>query len=201
MSDHGGLHPAQPFPAAAHEQVVKAQLRANLRKVTTTIRAKRANVVEELPHWEQLRTLGAATKDASLVNLSDRLLQLEQSVRARGGYVHWARDAKEARDLVARIAEGHGVDELIKVKSITSDEIELNRALEERGIHAVETTSPNSSCSSRTTGPATSSCRPSTATGRRFRRCSTRSCPARARCRTTPPNSPARRGATCATSS
>ncbi|WP_272976184.1 lactate utilization protein B [Deinococcus geothermalis] len=139
MSDHGGLHPAQPFPAAAREQVVKAQLRANLRKVTTTIRAKRANVVEELPHWEQLRTLGAATKDASLVNLSDRLLQLEQSVRARGGQVHWARDAKEARDLVARIAEGHGVDELIKVKSITSDEIELNRALEERGIHAVET--------------------------------------------------------------
>lgn len=58
MSDHGGLHPAQPFPAAAREQVVKAQLRANLRKVTTTIRAKRANVVEELPHWEQLRTLG-----------------------------------------------------------------------------------------------------------------------------------------------
>lgn len=139
MSDHGGLHPAQPFPAAAREQVVKAQLRANLRKVTTTIRAKRAKVVEELPHWEQLRTLGAATKDASLVNLSDRLLQLEQSVRARGGQVHWARDAQEARDLVARIAEGHGVDELIKVKSITSDEIELNRALEERGIHAVET--------------------------------------------------------------
>lgn len=139
MSDHGGLHPAQPFPAAAREQVVKAQLRANLRKVTTTIRAKRANVVEELPHWEQLRTLGAATKDASLVNLSDRLLQLEQSVRARGGHVHWARDAKEARDLVARIAQAHGVDELIKVKSITSDEIELNRALEERGIHAVET--------------------------------------------------------------
>ncbi|WP_278913831.1 lactate utilization protein B [Deinococcus wulumuqiensis] len=139
MSNHGGLHPAQPFPQAAREQVLKAQLRANLRKVTHTIRDKRANVVAELPHWEQLRDLGAATKDASLANLSDRLLELEQSVRARGGQVHWARDAREAREIVARIAEAHAVDELIKVKSITSDEIELNKALEEKGIHAIET--------------------------------------------------------------
>ncbi|SEI59121.1 L-lactate dehydrogenase complex protein LldF [Deinococcus reticulitermitis] len=139
MSDQGGLHPAQPFPEAAREQVVKAQLRANLRQVTTTIRAKRASAVDELPHWEALRTLGAATKDASLAKLSERLLQLERSVKARGGHVHWARDAGEAREIVARIAEAHGARELIKVKSITSDEIELNRALEERGIHAVET--------------------------------------------------------------
>ncbi|WP_414656594.1 lactate utilization protein B [Deinococcus sp. VB343] len=139
MSNHGGLHPAQPFPKAAREQVLKAQLRANLRKVTHTIRDKRANVVAELPHWEGLRDLGAATKDASLAQLSDRLLQLEQSVKARGGQVHWARDAKEARDIVARIALAHRVDELIKVKSITSDEIELNKALEEKGIHAIET--------------------------------------------------------------
>ncbi|MHA0033741.1 lactate utilization protein B [Deinococcus sp. PESE-13] len=139
MSNHGGLHPAQPFPKAAREQVLKAQLRANLRKVTYTIRDKRANVVAELPHWEGLRDLGAATKNASLAQLSDRLLELEKSVKARGGQVHWARDAKEARDIVARIAKAHAVDELIKVKSITSDEIELNKALEEKGIHAIET--------------------------------------------------------------
>jgi len=139
VSNHGGLHPAQPFPKAAREQVLKAQLRANLRKVTYTIRDKRANVVAELPHWEGLRDLGAATKNASLAQLSDRLLELEKSVKARGGQVHWARDAKEARDIVARIAKAHAVDELIKVKSITSDEIELNKALEEKGIHAIET--------------------------------------------------------------
>lgn len=66
MSNHGGLHPAQPFPKAAREQVLKAQLRANLRKVTYTIRDKRANVVAELPHWEGLRDLGAATKNATM---------------------------------------------------------------------------------------------------------------------------------------
>ncbi|MGI8746952.1 MAG: lactate utilization protein B, partial [Deinococcus sp.] len=104
-----------------------------------TIREKRLRAVGELPHWEELRVLGEATKDATLANLSDRLLQLEASVKERGGQVHWARDAAEAREIVVRIAQAHAVDELIKVKSITSDEIELNAGLEERGIHPVET--------------------------------------------------------------
>ncbi|GGO37367.1 lactate utilization protein B [Deinococcus humi] len=134
-----GLHPPKPFPEAARDKVSQPQLRANLRKVTHTIREKRLRAVGEVPHWEELRVLGEATKDATLANLSDRLLQLEASVKARGGQVHWARDAAEARELVARIAESHGVDELIKVKSITSDEIELNAGLAERGIHAIET--------------------------------------------------------------
>ncbi|GGS28928.1 iron-sulfur cluster-binding protein [Deinococcus knuensis] len=134
-----GLHPKQPFPQAAKAEVNNPQLRANLRKVTTTIREKRLKAVGELPHWEELRVLGAATKDEALANLSDRLLELESSVRARGGHVHWARDAAEARELVAQIARGHGVTELIKVKSITSDEIELNAALDAHGIHAIET--------------------------------------------------------------
>jgi len=80
-----GLHPAQPFPQAAKAEVNNPQPRANLRKVTTTIREKRLKAVGELPHWEELRVLGAATKDASLAHLSDRLLELEASVKARGG--------------------------------------------------------------------------------------------------------------------
>ena len=71
-----GLHPKRPFPEAAREQVNNPQLRANLRKVTNTIREKRLKAVGELPHWEELRVLGAATKDASLANLGDRLLEL-----------------------------------------------------------------------------------------------------------------------------
>ncbi|WP_309570329.1 lactate utilization protein B [Deinococcus sp.] len=134
-----GLHPAKPFPEAAKSEVNNPQLRANLRKVTNTIREKRLRALGELPHWEELRVLAAATKDASLANLGDRLLELEASIRARGGHVHWARDAAEARELVAQIALAHQVTELIKVKSITSDEIELNAALTAHGIHAIET--------------------------------------------------------------
>lgn len=134
-----GLKPPRPFPVAAREQVNKPQLRANLRKVTHVIREKRQRAVSELPHWEELRLLGEATKNASLANLSERLLTLEERVKARGGQVHWARDAAEAREIVAQIALSHSVKELIKVKSITSDEIELNKALELHGIHAIET--------------------------------------------------------------
>ncbi|MFD1734546.1 LUD domain-containing protein [Deinococcus malanensis] len=53
--------------------------------------------------------------------------------------MHWARDAEEARELVAQIAGSHGAREVIKVKSISTDEIELNAALERHGIHAIET--------------------------------------------------------------
>ncbi len=134
-----GLHPQLPFPEAAKSELLSAQLRSNLRKVTHTIREKRLSAVAELPYWEELRVLGEATKNEALAHLSDHLLELEKNVKARGGQVHWATDAQEARELVAQIAERHQVRELIKVKSITSDEIELNKALDERGIHAIET--------------------------------------------------------------
>ncbi|WP_349774843.1 LutB/LldF family L-lactate oxidation iron-sulfur protein [Deinococcus taeanensis] len=114
-------------------------MRRNLRHATTTIRDKRLRAVEELPDWEGLRDEGAALKDHALANLSEALLDLEAAVTARGGHVHWAQDAQEARAIVAGIAASHGAREVIKVKSISTDEIELNAALEERGIHAIET--------------------------------------------------------------
>jgi L-lactate dehydrogenase complex protein LldF len=52
--------PIRSFPAAAREELANAQLRANLRNATDTIRAKRARVVDELPHWEELREAGRA---------------------------------------------------------------------------------------------------------------------------------------------
>ena len=53
--------------------------------------------------------------------------------------MHWARDAGEANAIIAGIVSGHGAREVIKVKSLASDEIGLNGALEQRGIAAIET--------------------------------------------------------------
>nr|WP_246351649.1 lactate utilization protein B [Deinobacterium chartae] len=114
-------------------------MRRNLRHATTTIRDKRQRAVSELPDWEALRDEGAALKDHALANLGELLLDLEAAVQARGGQVHWARDAHEAREIVARIAVRHGAREVIKVKSISTDEIELNAGLEAHGVHAIET--------------------------------------------------------------
>jgi L-lactate dehydrogenase complex protein LldF len=127
------------FAAAAHETLADSQLRRNLGKATTTIRAKRASVVGELPDWQQLRDAGAAIKARAMATLPEQLERLEERVTAAGGTVHWARDAAEANAIVAGIARGHGADEVIKVKSMTTEEIGLNAALAAAGVHAVET--------------------------------------------------------------
>ena len=71
--------------------------------------------------------------------LDELLLQFEASVQAAGGHVHWARDAAEANAVVLDVARSHGVSEVVKVKSLTTDEIELNDALAAGGVHAIET--------------------------------------------------------------
>jgi L-lactate dehydrogenase complex protein LldF len=127
------------FPAAAREALDDSQLRANLARATSTIRDKRGRVVDELSDWEELRAAGAAIKDAALLSLDSTLETLESAVVAAGGQVHWASDDAEACSIVASIARSHGVDEVVKVKSIATDEIGLNERLAADGIHAVET--------------------------------------------------------------
>src|SRR6266542_5627478 len=71
--------------------------------------------------------------------LDEYLLQFEESVQAAGGQVHWARDAAEANAIVLDVAGLHDATEVVKVKSLTTDEIGLNEALAAGGVHAIET--------------------------------------------------------------
>jgi len=128
-----------PFPQAAHEALANDQLRRNLHRATSTIRGKRARAVAERADWEELRRAGAQLKDEVLSDLPSVLVQLESAVLAAGGIVHWARDGAEAGAIVADIAASHAVDEVVKVKSMTTQEIELNEQLARRGIAAWET--------------------------------------------------------------
>src|SRR3712207_2885552 len=91
----GHLRGDRPFPDAARDALRDGQLRANLGHATSTIRRKRANVVGEVPDWEQLRQAGKALKTATMARLDEHLVELERQVTARGGTVHWARDAEE----------------------------------------------------------------------------------------------------------
>ncbi len=129
----------EPFPAAARQALGNGQLRRNLARATTTIRDKRARVVDEVPDWEALRDTGSAVKQRVLAELPELLERLEENVTARGGVVHWARDAAEANRIVGDIVAAHGVDEVVKVKSMATQEIGLNEALAERGVAAIET--------------------------------------------------------------
>ena len=127
------------FPRAARAALADSQLRRNLGHATTTIRDKRARVVGEVPDWEALRDAGAEIKDRALRHLDVHLERLEEAVQRAGGTVHWARDGAEAAAVVAEVARAHGSDEVIKVKSLATDEIDLNGRLEAVGVHAVET--------------------------------------------------------------
>jgi L-lactate dehydrogenase complex protein LldF len=129
----------QKFPVAARAALADTQQRRNLRKATATIRAKRARAVAELPDWEELREAGRAIKDHTMRNLDRYLEQLEAAVTAAGGAVHWARDAEEANRTVTRLVRATGHREVIKVKSMVTQEIGLNEALAEAGVAAYET--------------------------------------------------------------
>jgi len=138
------------FPVAARAALGDAQLRHNLAHATGTIRAKRARLVEEVTQsmegnsdWEALRLAGAGVKESALRSLGDHLERLEESLTAGGATVHWARDAAEANAVVTSIAQRHVGSgpgaEVVKVKSMVTQEIGLNEALAEAGIAAWET--------------------------------------------------------------
>ncbi len=129
----------QTFPQAASIALHDTQLRRNIGKATQTIRNKRAAVVEEMADWEALRAAGHALKERVMRHLDSYLLELEAAVQRAGGRVHWARDAADANRIIADIVRAHGSQEVIKVKSMATDEIGMNAALAREGIHAIET--------------------------------------------------------------
>ena len=139
LSDAFSPGPTPTFEHSAKESLSDPQLRRNLGKATQTIRHKRAVAVGEMPDWEDLREAGRALKERVMRHLDTYLLQLEESVSRAGGRVHWARDADEANRIIAQIARDHGSEEVVKVKSIATDETKLNEYLEREGIHAFET--------------------------------------------------------------
>ncbi len=135
----GMLRGSQSFPDAARTALADTQLRRNLGHATATIRAKRAAVVGEVADWEELREAGRSIKADTMARLDDLLIQLEERVVAAGGVVHWARDADEANSIVTRLVRAAGADEVVKVKSMATQEIGLNEALADAGIAAYET--------------------------------------------------------------
>jgi L-lactate dehydrogenase complex protein LldF len=130
---------APPFPSAAKRLLADGQLHKNLRHATQVIRSKRAKVVDEVADWEELRNTAHEIKEHTLRHLDAYLEQFEHACAAAGGQVHWASDADEANRVIIEIIQAHGFHEVIKVKTMTSDEIGLNQALEVAGITPYET--------------------------------------------------------------
>lgn len=127
------------FPQAARDALKDEQLRRNLGHATASIRAKRAEVVAEAPDWELLRNAGSQIKINTLAALPSLLEEFERNFIARGGVVHWAKDAQEANEIVTDLIRATGETEVVKVKSMATQEIGLNEYLASHGIAAYET--------------------------------------------------------------
>ncbi len=130
---------APPFPKAALNVLNNSQLRKNVAHATDVIQAKRGLLVAEKADWQELRSAAAAIRAHALANLGAYLEEFEERCTAAGGSVHWARDAAEARAIILAILREENATEVIKIKTMTSAEIQLNPALEAAGISAVET--------------------------------------------------------------
>jgi L-lactate dehydrogenase complex protein LldF len=135
---------APKFQVAAKTLMGDSQLRKNVRHATKVIQTKRAKVVAEMPDWQQLREAGKQIRQHTMRHLDFYLEQFERNCTAAGGHVHWAKDAEDARRIIVGLVKASGANgqsptEVIKIKSMTTEEIQLNKALEAAGIHAYET--------------------------------------------------------------
>ncbi|WP_433633310.1 LUD domain-containing protein [Halomicrococcus sp. NG-SE-24] len=104
---------------------------------TTYFNQEKYNAIESVDEYEDLRDQARATKEDAIENLPELIEQVEEAVTANGGHVHLADDAAEARKLVAELADD--AETVVKSKSMTTEEIELNDQLARDGTDVWET--------------------------------------------------------------
>jgi L-lactate dehydrogenase complex protein LldF len=133
----------QPTSLAFKDNARRAMADATLQQALGFAKAgfqdKRAAAAARLPEFEDLRDEAKAIKDHTLAHLDIYLEAFERAVTNRGGKVHWARDAAEARAIVLRLCQAAGARMVTKSKSMVSEEIGLNEFLEASGVRRVET--------------------------------------------------------------
>ncbi len=120
-------------------QHIPPSIPAAVQQATGRFAALRAARIAELPQWEQLRQIASDIRLHTIENMDVYLSQFQKSVEAAGGIVHWASTAEEARRIVLQIARDHQVKRVVKSKSMATEEIGLNEALQAAGIETVET--------------------------------------------------------------
>lgn len=127
------------FPLRVHRALEDAQLGAALGNVSAQLRARRALAFQSLPTADAIRDRARTVKLDTLRNLAAHLEQFEARLTANGVHVHWADTAAETNRIVTDIAASRNVKRVAKAKSMISEEIHLNDALEGAGIEVVET--------------------------------------------------------------
>lgn len=113
-------------------------LRRTLDTFAVAYRANREAVFKDVDERALIKKI-ADTKDDAAKHLDELYAQFKTEAEKRGVHVHMAKDAKEACEIVARIAKENNVKSVVKSKSMTAEEIQLNTALEAEGLKVDET--------------------------------------------------------------
>ncbi len=123
----------------ARKALADARLQEAFRSSTLRLYGNRLQAVAEVPGFERLRHRAREIKREVMDHLDRYLEQFAKSVEQRGGKVHWATTSTEACEIVVGIAKQVGAREVVKAKTMVSEEIELNHALDAAGVRPVET--------------------------------------------------------------
>jgi len=133
-------HPtSKHFKDNAHRALQNAQLQKALGHTRTGFIERRAQAASRLPEFDALRDSARDIKSHVLAHLDLYLEAYERQVIASGGHVHYARTGEEAAKIIVDLCQERGARSVTKGKSMVSEEINLNHALEKAGMKAIET--------------------------------------------------------------
>jgi L-lactate dehydrogenase complex protein LldF len=130
---------SETFHENARAALDDTQLRGALRNVTSLFAERRLSATRTVNDWEGLRTQARAIKDEVLLHLDEYLEQFVRNAESKGAVVHWARDAREANEVICSLAREKHARVIVKSKSMTTEETHLNDSLEAEGLQVIET--------------------------------------------------------------
>ncbi|WP_019141599.1 LutB/LldF family L-lactate oxidation iron-sulfur protein [Noviherbaspirillum massiliense] len=127
------------FKARSGQKLADQRLQQNLKKLSSKFVSGRASAITELDDFEGTRDAAIERRMRAIENLDVWLDTFEKEATRRGATVLYAETAEDASRLVVEIAKKHQVRKAIKSKSMVSEEMALNKALEATGVQVVET--------------------------------------------------------------
>lgn len=130
---------AETFDRNARKALLDPVLHGALRNLADNFAERRKTAVASVDDWEGLRERARIIKEETLLHLDRYLLQFVENAEKLGVKIHWARDGKEACEVVLALVNEQGAKMVVKSKSMATEEIHLNDALEAAGIEPVET--------------------------------------------------------------
>lgn len=129
---------SKEFKKASVAYTRLSEERSWIRKALKGYEAKRDENMSRFADWQQARNAAAAIKTDAIDHLDSYLDQFISKLRSRGAHVHLAHDAEDARQYICNLAKEKNAKTIVKSKSMTSEEIHLNGALEKNGYKVIE---------------------------------------------------------------